>query len=406
MHAKGHDGAYKSASNQVDHHLSASGDNDASADRYHAVLSCGSSGTIPIHIETIPLDKATATAVRWSDVTDPESVKADISRVDIKKEDGSTQTIATFPVDSAMGRLYKLNANNKSFSKGVKLTEFPTDTGSHMAVSDASHAEERAASLAEALSDTGAFNSLDIHLHAPGYERPGPVNVKLQFRRNNGDPIEPIGTQVQDADGKLTDKGNIKLPEGIHLVLSLVDGPATGVEASETPGADEVVGVRGVYATVFLAAGHLGPRWRGICFCAARLVSGGSDDWAWRDDVAPCGAAHARPPGSSTLLSTTLCGRGCWCGRRGDGVPAGGVKATERLDKAVRGPRPRRRGGGLCDARFRGTADKARPPHTPQWVFSGVRPGGSGDSGDSGDSEDSGTLGLWELWGLWGLWGL
>lgn len=240
VHAKGHDGELKSASNQVDHHLSASGRDDACADRYHAVLTSGTSSSIPIHLETIPLDKATATAVRWSDVTNPESVKADISKVDIKKEDGSTQTIATFPVDSAMGRLYKLNAGNKSFSKGVKLTEFPTDTGSHMAVSDASHAEERAASLAEALSDSGAFHSLDIHLHAPGYERPGPVNVKLQFRRNNGDPIEPIGTQVQDADGKLTDKGNVKLPEGIHAnVLSLVDGPATGVEASETPGADE-----------------------------------------------------------------------------------------------------------------------------------------------------------------------
>ena len=186
------------------------------------------------------LKKATATAVRWSDVTDPSTVKADISKVDIKKEDGSTQTIATFPVDSAMGRLYKLNANNASFSKGIKLTEFPTDTGSHMAVSDAAHAEERAASLAEALDDRGAFNSLDIHLHAPGYERPSPVNVKLQFRRNNGEAIEPIGTQSQDADGKLTDKGHVKLPDGIHAnVLSLVDGPATGIEAAETPGADE-----------------------------------------------------------------------------------------------------------------------------------------------------------------------
>jgi len=240
VHAKGHDGEYTSASNQVDHHLSASGDDDACADRYHAVMTSGTSGTIPISLETIPLDKATATAVRWSDVTDPAAVKADISKVDIKKEDGSTQTIATFPVDSAMGRLYKLNANNASFSKGIKLTEFPTDTGSHMAVSDAAHAEERAASLAEALTDSGAFRSLDIHLHAPGYERPGPVNVRLQFRRNNGEAIEPIGTQSQDADGKLTDKGHVKLPDGIHAnVLSLVDGPATGIEAAETPGADE-----------------------------------------------------------------------------------------------------------------------------------------------------------------------
>lgn len=241
VHAKGHDGEYKSASTQVDHHLSANGDDDACADRYHGVMASGMPVTIPISLETIPLDKATATAVRWSDVTDPASVKADISKVDIKKEDGSKQTIATFPVDSAMGRLYKLNANNKAFSKGVKMTEFPTDTGTHMAVSDASHAEERAASLAEALHDPAAFSSLDIHLHAPGYERPlGPVNVKLQFRRNNGEAIEPIGTQVQDADGKLTDKGNVKLPDGIHAnVLSLVDGPATGIEASETPGADE-----------------------------------------------------------------------------------------------------------------------------------------------------------------------
>ena len=230
-------------SSMQQHHMYTDHSGNANADKYHAVMNGTDTVTIPVDkLETIPLEKATATAVRWDGV-DPSTIADDIQKVHIKKDDGSVQTIGTFPANTAIGRLYALNKANDAFNKGVKLTAFPGDEGEHYAVSDYEHCVDKAASLSEALQDPGAHDSILATLHSVSPHRPGNINVNFKFRRNNGEAIEPIGTQAADASGRLEDKGQVKLPDGIHAnVLALVDGTASEcvkVEETEDGGEDQ-----------------------------------------------------------------------------------------------------------------------------------------------------------------------
>lgn len=221
-------------SSMQQHHMYADREGNASADKYHAVINGQQTVTIPVDkLQTIPLEKATATAVRWDGV-DPSTIMDDISKVNIKKEDGTTQIIGTFSAATPIGRLYGLNKDNKAFNKGVKLTAYPGETGEHYAVSDYEHCLDRAKSLAEALQDPGAHDSILATLHSVSPQKPAPISINFKFRRNAGEPIEPVGTMAADGSGKFEDKGEVTLPEGVHAnVLALVDGQAKGVEVDE-----------------------------------------------------------------------------------------------------------------------------------------------------------------------------
>lgn len=251
VHFRDDKGNQRPASNTREHHLwtNEQDSHHAVNDTYNMLLTGAETKTLPIAVEQIPVQKANATVARWGDIKEPENIGSEIQHVTVTTEKGEEKTLATFPAESPLGRLYDLNTKGsgtpgflKHEGKTVKMTTYNHDEDGrpHIAVDNHQHALSKAEDLRNALSDPHDFKGgLDVYAHVIGNNSPGPVHVNMQFRRNNGNEITPIGCQVEDGQtGKFTDKGSVSMPSGISRnVLQLVDGQVSDIKC-DTAGSD------------------------------------------------------------------------------------------------------------------------------------------------------------------------
>lgn len=251
VHFRDSKGNQRPASDVREHHLWTNVDDSHNAvnDTYNMLLTGSETKSLPVMVEKIPVSKANATVARWGDISEPENIGSEIKHVTVTTEKGQEKTLATFPAESPLGRLYDLNTKGsgtpgflKHDGKTVKMTTYNHDEDGkpHIAVDNHEHALSKANDLRNALSDPHEFSGgLDVYAHMIGEESPNAVHVNMKFRRNDGNAITPIGCQVEDAaTGKFTDKGSVSMPNGISRnVLQLVDGQVQDVKC-DTAGSD------------------------------------------------------------------------------------------------------------------------------------------------------------------------
>lgn len=241
----------KSATDQQMHHTYGGDDGDGTIeiDRYHHFTTDGlNNGGSPhdelkLNVDTIPLDKAKATAARWDGV-DANGIGDAIKGIRITDTDGNETEHALIPKASALGQLYTLNKDKAAFKPSsceIKTVPHGPDNEDHWAV-PMDHATNAATQLKDALADPGKIEGLTITAHFPDHPGADPletgkhaVHGAFWFGRREADPI---GVQTMDEDGKTVDHGSsIELPPDTSPdVLTLVQGGAAKVETIEEAG--------------------------------------------------------------------------------------------------------------------------------------------------------------------------